>query len=239
MQAPEEHPDLLLDAADGVVDIFLSSVNKAEVADVLDRAVKMSSTKVIVVIVNGDAPDVKWEAPEDWSCIQQEVLWAQWTRFDATSQLWLLARTKGESQQLHKLFDSVLEQMKSRNHVVPGRSFPFSPYAGMAIVDEEIPHVRRGSEISFYVQAAKKQRTTFQVPVPRLSERVLTSGPWPGIREMAPQDFLQLYGYQGDMCNISLLVPAMQKKFLVKRVPVKVGELMWRWAVHARNSLFQ
>ena len=72
----EEHPDLLLDAADGVVDIFLSSVNKAEVADVLDRAVKMSSTKVIVVIVNGDAPDVKWEAPEDWSCIQQEVLWA-------------------------------------------------------------------------------------------------------------------------------------------------------------------
>ena len=74
MQAPEEHPDLLLDAADGVVDIFLSSVNKAEVADVLDRAVKMSSTKVIVVIVNGDAPDVKWEAPEDWSCIQQEVL---------------------------------------------------------------------------------------------------------------------------------------------------------------------
>ena len=237
--ALSEDPRRLPDVGPDMKDIFLGSVSKAELTDILGLAMNMSSVAIIVVLVNGDVPDFPVGCSEDWSCIRREVHWAQWTQFDASSQLWLLARRKGDSKDLQQLFDRVMNETQDQNHVVPCLRFPFGPYAGMAVVDDDsIPHARRGPQISFCVQAAKKQRTTCQVPVPRVSERVLTTGPWAGVREMAPQDFLHLYGYKDGVCNISLMTPVMQKKFLVRSVPMKVGELMWRLAVHALKSFF-
>ena len=75
--ALSEDPHRLPDVGPDMKDIFVGSVSKAELADILGLAMNMSSVAIIVVVVNGDVPDFPVGCSEDWSCIRREVHWAQ------------------------------------------------------------------------------------------------------------------------------------------------------------------
>ena len=219
--------------------ICLGCVARAEVQRSLEIAMQRPSVSVVALSVTGQvSTELDPALQPGWSLICKQMLWSTCTRFETGSQLLLCVRKPDYKDELAQCYREVYLEMKGRAlESFPGLTFPFNPYAGMKVSAVELEHKRAGPEISYYVQKAKKQKTTSLLPAASMGETVFATGPWPDVRELLPQDFLHLYGYRAGVCNLHLLSPAEQKKIVCQSVPLPVAEHMYRLAVCVLTKL--
>ena len=199
--------------------------------EAMNLAMKLGAA-VIALSVVGEGGEPKYEAPDGWSIFLTEMHWSGFTKFHSFSYFLMCVPGKERSEQLSKIFhtcrDGLLQAAKA-----PELCYPFQEQAGMRLVTDFnfqlVPQV--GSELTFYIQRSKKLKTTVQLPPPSSVETVYVSGPWDGVRQMLPEDFVLLCGYSGErFVNLHFLSASFQRKFVAATIPCMVGELMIRCA---------
>ena len=235
LEAPPDHECHVVLKRTTAADMFVGSLLQTQLSEALDVAMKMPNVSVVaVMVVNSSSLQVPKR--DAWSMTRHEVHWSTWTKFDASSYLVLGVKKAGCEKELTELFDKVFLKMKEQvQEPPPGIEYPFNAFAGMKRpAPNKLPEqTRPGPEISYY----KKQRTTVQVPVPSKSGDVVATGPWDGVRQVMPEDWLLLYNYKDGVCNLHLLTASAQRKVVAQSLPLAIAELLFRVAASALQDV--